>query len=242
MNWCGTVIKQGSKDAVSVKAIKVRLNTLLGSKLDVQNDNFGPSTEVVVKQFQKKAQLIQDGMVGQLTWERLFTEATEAKPHSNILRLRALEIADTQLFVREKTGKNDGVAVEKYLKSVNLGSGYAWCMAFVFWLFLRASEDLKVKNPVPKTAGVLDCYTKAKKLGYVVEHKDVQPGDQGIMDFGAGKGHTFIVTELKGTTHVYTVEGNTSADPTYAGEDRDGNGVFERNRSKSSILAFIRYE
>ena len=242
MNYCGKIIKVGSKDEVSIKAIKVRLNTLLGSKLDVQNGNFGTSTESVVKQFQKKAQLIQDGVIGELTWERLFTESTEVKPHSNLLRFRALEIADTQLFVREKTGKNDGVDVEGYLKTVGLGKGYAWCMAFVYWLFLKAATDLKVTNPVPKTAGVLDCYAKAKKLGYVIDKKDVQPGDQGIMDFGGGKGHTFIVTELKGDTHVYTVEGNTSADPTYAGEDREGNGVFERNRSIASIKAFIRYE
>lgn len=242
MNWGGKLIKQGSTDAVAVKAIKVRLNTLLGSTLDVQNGNFGPSTELVVKQFQKKAQLIQDGIIGELTWERLFTEATEVKPHSNILRLRAIEIADTQLFVREKTGKNDGVDVEKYLKAVGLGRGYAWCMAFVFWVFFRVATELKILNPVPKTAGVLDCYAKAKKLGYVVSHEDVQPGDQFIMDFGKGAGHTGLVTELKGTTHVYTVEGNTSADPTYAGEDREGNGVFERHRAKAGILAFIRYE
>ena len=236
------LIKNGSKDIVSVKAIKVRLNLLLKSKLDVNNGNFGDSTEAVVKQFQKQAQLLPDGVVGELTWERLFTEATEVKPHSNILRLRALEIADTQLFVREKTGKNDGVEVESYLKAVGLGKGYAWCMAFVFWLFLRASTELKIANPVPKTAGVLDCYAKAKKLGYVIPHDDVQAGDQFIMDFGKGAGHTGLVTEVKSATHVYTVEGNTSADPSYAAADREGNGVFERNRSKSSILAFIRYQ
>lgn len=239
MKYCGEIIKQGSKDEVAVKAIKVRLNTLLGSKLDTQNGNFGTSTETVVKQFQKKAQLVQDGMVGELTWERLFTEATEVKPHSNILRFRALEIADTQLFVREKTGNNDGTDVESYLKAVGLGKGYAWCMAFVFWIFQKASTELKIKNPVPKTAGVLDCYAKAKKLGYQVT--EPQEGDQFIMDFGSGKGHTGLVTEVKDKS-IYTVEGNTSADPTYAGEDRDGNGVFERNRSKTSIKGYIRYE
>lgn len=241
MKWCGSIIKQGSKDTASINAIKVRLNTLLSLNLDPANPNFGPSTEQAVISFQKKAQLLSDGVVGELTWERLFTEATEVQPHSNVLRFRALEIADTQLFVREKTNKNDGVEVESYLKAVGLAKGYAWCMAFVFWLFLRASTELNIKNPVPKTAGVLDCHAKAKKLGYLVDKKDVQPGDQFFMDFGKGAGHTGMVTELKGTTHVYTVEGNTSADPSYAAADREGNGVFERNRAISTIFAFARY-
>lgn len=235
---CPGLIKKGSTDEVSVKAIKVRLNDLLGTKLDVQNGNFGASTEEVVKQFQKSNQLIQDGEIGDLTWERLFTIAKEEKPTSKVLSQRAMEIMKTQLFVREKTGNNDGVEVESYLKSVGLGKGYAWCMSFVFWGFEKASKDLKVKNPVPKTAGVLDCYAKAKKLGYVVTKP--LPGDQFIMDFGGGKGHTGVVTEVVGIK-VKTIEGNTSADPSYAAADRDGNGVFERLRPISGIKGFIRY-
>lgn len=237
MNYCGKIIEVGSTDQVAVKAIKVRLNALLGSTLDVTNGNFGESTKAVVKQFQKKNQLISDGRVGELTWERLFTEIVPLTVQSTLLRFRAMEIMDSQLFVRELTGKNDGADVEKYLKSVGLGKGYAWCMAFVFWGFEEASADLGVKNLVPKTAGVLDCYAKAKgKYGV----KDPEEGDQFIMDFGKGAGHTGMVTEVK-NNRIYTVEGNTSADPSYAGEDREGNGVFERSRPISSIKGFLRY-
>lgn len=239
MNYCGKIIQMGSTDQVSVKAIKVRLNTLLGSTLDVNNGNFGTSTELVVKQFQKKNQLIQDGKVGELTWERLFTEIQPLAIQSSVLRFRVLEIMDSQLFVRELTGKNDGVDVEKYLKAVNLGKGYAWCMAFVYWGFQSGSTELGVKNPVPKTAGVLDCYAKAK--GAYLVTGDPEEGDQFIMDFGKGAGHTGMVTEVK-NGRIYTVEGNTSADPSYAGEDREGNGVFERSRQISTIKAFLRYK
>lgn len=232
------IIRKGSLNAVAVKAIKVRLNSVIGSTLDVTNPNFGDSTVLVVKQFQKKNQLIQDGVVGELTWERLFTIATELPIASNIIRLRAVEIMDTQLFVREKTNKNDGVEVESYLKSVGLGKGYAWCMAFLYWGFLKAATELKLKNPVPQTAGVLDCYAKAKKLGYLVT--EPKEGDQFFMDFGQGKGHTGIISQVNGNT-LYTIEGNTSADPSYAGEDREGNGVFERSRSKLAMLGFARY-
>lgn len=239
MNYSGKVIQQGSTDTVSVKAIKVRLNALLATKLDETNPSFGPLTVETVKQFQRKNQLIADGKVGELTWERLFTVIEPLKIDSNVLRVRAMQIADSQLFVRELTGHNDGKEVEAYLKLLSLPKGLAWCMAFVYWCFDRASKELNVLNPVPKTAGVLDCYAKAKQ--YIITG-DPEPGDQFIMDFGSGKGHTGMVTEEKLASRIYTVEGNTSADPTYAGEDRDGNGVFERNRAVSGIKAFIRYE
>lgn len=238
MTYPNELIKKGSTNIVAVKAIKVRLNQLIGSALDVNNGNFGDSTEAVVKQFQKKNQLVQDGVVGELTWERLFTISKEQPITSNLLRIRAVEIADTQLFVREKTGKNDGKEVEEYLRGVGLGKGYAWCAAFVYWCFQKASEELKVPNPLIKTAGVLDHWnrTKGKKIT-----NNPQEGDIFIMDFGKGAGHTGIVSEVK-NGKIYTIEGNTSADPTYAGEDREGNGVFERQRSLSSIKGYIRYE
>lgn len=236
---CPGIIEKGSTDAVAVKAVKLRLNTLMGSTLDVTNGNFGDSTISVVKQFQKKNQLLDDGVIGDLTWERLFTVSEVKQPTSNILRMRALEIMKSQLFVRELTNNNDGKDVEKFLKSVGFPKGYAWCMAGVYWSFNEAATELKVPNVVPRTAGVLDCYRKAKK--YVLpKGTPPMPGDQGIMDFGGGKGHTFLVSENKGL-RIYTVEGNTSADPTYAGEDREGNGMFERNRAVSSAIAYIRY-
>lgn len=239
MNWCGDVIKQGSTDIVSVKAIKVRLNEVMGTEFDVTNGSFGPATKEAVQAFQRKNQLIADGEIGELTWERLFTVILKEEPKSTILRVRALEIMNGQLFVREKTNHNDGAEVEAYLKLLGLPKGFPWCMALVYWSFNEAAKQLGVINPVPKTAGVLDCYSKAKEKYLVIG--DPLPGDQFIMDFGEGKGHTGMVKENH-KPKVYTVEGNTSADPTYAGEDRDGNGVFERNRNISGIKAFLRYD
>ena len=46
-----------------------------------------------------------------------------------------MKIAESQIGVREKTGKNDGAQVEKYLKTGGLGKGHAWCGAFVNWTF-----------------------------------------------------------------------------------------------------------
>jgi hypothetical protein len=241
MNYPGHIIQRSSVDASSVTAIKHALNARGFGPLDEKNPTFGATTEATVKAFQKDNQLIQDGEVGLLTWTRLFNVDIVEEPKSLILRLRAVEIADTQLFVRELTGHNDGREVKQYLNSVGLGEGFAWCMSFVYWCFMRAAAALNIANPVPRTGGVLSCLQIAKSRGYKIIDDDPQPGDQGILDFGAGKGHTFLVNELKPGKRVFTVEGNTSADPSYKGEDREGNGVFERNRAVDSAIAYIRY-
>ena len=51
----------------------------------------------------------------------------------SILREKVISTAESQLYVREKTGNNDGKEVERYLRNVGLGKGYAWCAAFVAW-------------------------------------------------------------------------------------------------------------
>lgn len=240
ISYPGHIIQRDSQDFEAVTAIKTRLNELHTTQVvDATNYNFGPTTEFFIKQFQKQNQLIQDGEVGLLTWTRLFTIITDRPPASFILRFRAVEVARTQLFVREKTGHNDGKDVLKYLATVGLKEGFAWCMAFVYWSYSEAARQLNIANPVPKTAGVLACLQTAKARGCKIVTNPL-PGDQGFMDFGGGKGHTFLVAENK-PERVFTVEGNTSADPTYKGEDRDGNGVFERNRKVTAAVAYIRY-
>ena len=45
----------------------------------------------------------------------------------------SLKIAQSQNGVQEvPRNSNAGAAVESYLKSVGLGKGYSWCMAFVY--------------------------------------------------------------------------------------------------------------
>lgn len=149
------------------------------------------------------------------------------------LALKALEIAKTQLGVQEiPRGSNAGPAVEKYLKSVGLGKGYAWCEAFVYWCYNEASKDLGVVNPLKKTAGVLDQLNSSKK--YVV--KTPQKGDLFIMDFGKGQGHIGFVDESQLTT-IQTVEGNSNDDGS-----RDGYEVCQKpkGRKTNTIKVYLR--
>ena len=55
----------------------------------------------------------------------------------------SLKIAQSQNGVQEvPRNSNAGAAVESYLKSVGLGKGYSWCMAFVYWSVKEAAKQL----------------------------------------------------------------------------------------------------
>lgn len=153
------------------------------------------------------------------------------------LKLQALEIAKTQLGVKEKPlGSNGGKEVDMYLKSVGLGTGYSWCMAFIYWCFLQACIKAAIACPLIKTGGVLAAWNKADKKFRIVD--DPQPGDIGIMSFGNGAGHTFII-EKRAAGVLQTIEGNSNNDGS-----RNGTEVVRHQRQMSNklIKGYLRYE
>ena len=149
------------------------------------------------------------------------------------LREQALKAAISQLGVAETKGKpNQGPEVNQYLKSVGLNPGYAWCMAFVYWCYNKAAEQMGVKNPLIRTAGVMNHWNKAKP-----EFKRVIPmaGDIFIMDYGKGLGHTGFVKSVSEKT-IETIEGNTNDEGS-----REGYEVCIRQRDRSKIKGYLRY-
>lgn len=248
MKYPGRVIRKGDKDQSIVKAIQKKLNEKGVGKLAVDGD-FGNKTRAALKLFQTQNTdqngnlLLVDGLIGPITWAVLFGEDKIVFNDTvkSKLSKKAVQIALSQLGVREKGGANCGPEVEKYLKSVGLGKGYAWCMAYVYWCFLEASKSLNLENPVVRTAGVLHGWNKAKcKKIPAKESKNnpslVQPGDIFIIDFGRGFGHTGIVVEVNGG-FIKTIEGNTNNN-----RSREGIGVFELNRKIKDInKGFLRY-
>jgi hypothetical protein len=142
--------------------------------------------------------------------------------------------AGSQIGVREATGHNDGEAVEKYLKSVGLGKGYSWCMAFVYWCAKQAANKLNLINPLKQSGGVLDEW----QSGRGTHIKVPEPGAIFIMDFGGGEGHTGIITGVFPEKDLlHTIEGNTNNDGS-----REGIGVFRKDRhiSDPKIIGYIR--
>lgn len=149
------------------------------------------------------------------------------------LNEEAIKVAISQLGVRETTGNNDGVQVEKYLRSIGLGKGYSWCMAFIYWCVSEAAVKCGVKyNPLVKTGGVL----KQWQTTVCKRTKTPTANSIFIMDYGKGLGHTGFVERVEGDI-IHTIEGNTNNDGS-----REGIGVFRRSRKVGTITGYILIE
>jgi hypothetical protein len=153
-----------------------------------------------------------------------------------------LTLARKELGVKETPpGSNRGPRVEEYLHSVHLGPGYAWCAAFVYWLFEQASASLNRVNPLPRTASCLDHWNKTngEKITawqVLADPSLIMPGDIFIIRKTGIHGHTGIVTGVL-DGYIHTIEGNTNS--FHAAE---GDGVLELQRRIDSInVGFIRY-
>lgn len=232
---------------MDIKQIQTRLNTLGYTPRLVVDGVSGSATKNAILWFQKRNGLTPDGIVGPKTIAKLLPEGTTTSTSSNFdlkplpttlsrdLKISAMQIALSQFNVREKTGRNDGAAVETYLKSTGLGKGYSWCMAFVYWCYQNAADKLNVKNPLKKTAGVLDQWHSSPKDWQIWASSKNKPmvGDIFIMDFGKGQGHTGIVTKVLADGSVETIEGNANS---YG--SREGNQVGKLTRK--GLKYFIR--
>jgi peptidoglycan hydrolase-like protein with peptidoglycan-binding domain len=265
-SYPGQAIVLDSTDKKSVLLIQKRLRDLgftepdpSGGTRPLSTDGgFGQNTANAVELFQVRHSdldgnpLDVDGKVGAQTWGALFGRAavpttSPAATAKSPLLAGALEFAAGEIGVREEPlGSNKGKRVVEYQASVGIpGGGEPWCAAFVYFCFQQAAAKLGVKNPVIKTASVLDHWNTARDQGIKrVLHDDavqnpalVKPGMIFIISTGNGTGHTGLVESISGTKLV-TIEGNTNDDGS-----REGIGVFRRSgRSIDSInRGFIDY-
>ncbi len=261
MEYPGRIIKTGEKNAVIVASLKVRLNEMLGIadrpelRLDPDDPNFGPKMKQAVLLFQTRhvdaegRPLKQDGEVGSHTWGALF--GTAAIPASLpvtpfLAGVMAVAAAEEAKKVREiPPNSNRGPDVEKYLASVALPGGYAWCCAFVHWCFQKAAAQQGIANPMVHTAGCLDHWQRAAAAGAARIKASVArdnpgllaPGMIFIIDHGDGNGHTGLVEGIAGG-YLTTIEGNTDGSKT-----REGGGVYRLTRKVNEInKGFISYK
>ena len=250
MNYPKRIIKKGEADKRIVKALQQRLIECNCGPVD-DPGTFGTKTDQAVKLFQSLNRdkngtpLVIDGKVGAFTWEALFgadtVPASEEAP--NPFLKAALDIGKTQIGVAEvPLGSNGGPQVDQYLASVGLGTGFFWCMAFVYWVYNEAAKQLGRKNPLVRTGGVLMHWkdTTAKKIltaDAINNPSLIKPGQIFIMDHGGGKGHTGIVTAVEGGS-IRTIEGNSNTTGS-----RNGIAVVELVRKINTIKkGFIEYK
>lgn len=134
-----------------------------------------------------------------------------------------IKMAGSQLGVKEATGRNDGPVVESYLRSVGLGKGYAWCMAFVYWCAKEVSKALGITNPLLNTGGVKVEWESSRGTRTSVP----SIGAQFFIIHADGSGHTGLCGsgELNDKREFHTIEGNSNNDGS-----REGTTVVRHTR------------
>jgi hypothetical protein len=145
-----------------------------------------------------------------------------------------LQIALSQEGVKEHPiGSNSGTEVNQYLKSVGLGPGNPWCMAFVYWCVNEAATAHKIKNPLVRTGSVQVQWVNTTLRKLPNRASGIKPGDIFVMLFKNGTGHTGFVEKIENGM-VHTIEGNTNDDGS-----REGYEWARRIRPISSFAGFI---
>lgn len=149
------------------------------------------------------------------------------------------EVYMSQIGIHEATGHNDGVDVEKYLKSVGLKKGYAWCAAYVKWSYDRANIKTTM-NGAAASAHNRDnlVYYKGKFI------KDPEPGDAFTLWYtNLGRiGHTGFFHEKLNSSVYESFEGNTGEGGAIDVGTREGDGVYHKYRSFKATYSISRWK
>lgn len=129
----------------------------------------------------------------------------------------AVDTAHAHIGVTERPpGSNRGAAVERFLASVGLSGGYAWCAAFTSYALQQggATGPVKDDGSVIRSAGTRD-YLGATTL---IEPHAVAQGRTSVPEGslvvwsvrGSWRGHIGIVSTRWSGRCGQTIEGNTS--------------------------------
>lgn len=144
------------------------------------------------------------------------------------------DIYNSQVGVRELTGRNDGKEVEMYLWSTHQTVGASWCASFVHWCL----DSAKIKNTI--TAWSPTAHNSKNIIWFgTVFKKDPQVGDVFTLYSPALRRihHTGFFDKRINETVYQTVEGNTNS-----GGSVNGDGVYRRKRSFNATYSITRWQ
>jgi hypothetical protein len=149
------------------------------------------------------------------------------------------EVYISQVGVGELTGHNDGPDVEKYLKSVGLKKGYAWCAAYVKWCY----DQAKIKTTMNGAAA------SAHNNNNLVlfKHKfikDPEAGDAFTLWYSNLNriGHTGFFHKKVNSSIFESYEGNTGEGSAIDVGTREGDGVYHKYRSFNATYSISRWK
>lgn len=149
------------------------------------------------------------------------------------------EVYTSQLGVNELTGKNDGKDVEKYLKSVGLGKGYAWCAAYVKWCY----DQAKIKTTMNGAAA--SAHNRDNLVLYQRKFlKEPEPGDAFTLWYSNLNriGHTGFFHRKVNSSVYESYEGNTGEGSAIDVGTREGDGVYHKYRSFNATYSISRWK
>jgi hypothetical protein len=142
-------------------------------------------------------------------------------------REEVIKVYNSYVGVREKTGKNDGKEVEEFLRSVNLGPGYAWCAAYVHFCLDKAGVENNITAWSPTAENKKNFKYRNGKIIKQPERADVftlyYPRLKRI-------GHTGFFDGFLNESMIITNEGNTNMKGS-----NEGDGVYKMFRPLSTI-------
>lgn len=145
-----------------------------------------------------------------------------------------LALARAEIGVKESPpGSNNVKYNTAYYGGAVDGENYAWCAAFIWWLFQQAGAP-ELYFDGRKTAYVPSLMVWARSGGLFADNP--APGDLICFDFnGNGVADHIGICESATATTVTTIDGNTGV-----GNEANGGAVMRRTRDRKYILAVIR--
>jgi len=155
-------------------------------------------------------------------------------PETSELRKKLIDVAASQVGVREKTGNNDGPEIRMYLRETGLSEGYPYCAAGLTW----CHNQLSIPNP--ESAWSPDWFkTNVVFRRYQPRMTTFKsrPGQvAGFYSESKKRVSHVALIERESRLHYYTIEFNTNG----AGSD-EGQGVRRLIRQKNSVHVIADY-
>ena len=151
-----------------------------------------------------------------------------AIPPEQEVRTALISEAKKHIGIRER-GTNRGPEIDRANDLAGADLGSAWCASIQYKISHDVTKNLRIKRLYPRTA-------RAIIMGkqFSLREKDPKPGDT----FYVGKySHTgmFESWSKKGMSCT-TLEGNTSPAGATPGQDREGDGFYNKQRLKASLM------
>lgn len=140
---------------------------------------------------------------------------------------RHVTIARSFVGITEKTGHNDGPAIERIIRHGGGAKGASYCAYFVSYCL----DSAKVKTPTTRSGLARSFLKKNSILARDVLYGKVKIPQGTIIVWQKGEtinGHTGFVDQW-GTVSGTTIEGNTSSGQ--HGSQANGDGIWQRKRS-----------